>query len=167
MKGWVVSNKDSGSTKDRKPVRSAMPVTPDATFSKLLQLVRITQTGMRNIDRSHGLSGSQLWALWHISARPGLRISELAEAMQIHHSTASNMLDKLEDKALLRRERQVVDNRVVNLHLTDKGQELVRGVPGPLQGRLRNALQRVPGKTLDGLFVGLSRLLDEMSVVSE
>lgn len=165
MKGLAVSIKDSGSAKDKKAkaVGSAMAVSPDATFSKLLQLVRITQTGMRNIDRSHGLSGSQLWALWHISARPGLRISELAEAMQIHHSTASNMLDKLEDKALLRRERQVVDNRVVHLHLTDAGKELVRGVPGPLQGRLRNALQRVPGKTLDGLFVGLSSLLDEMS----
>ncbi len=167
MKGRVVSNKDSGNAKDKKVAGSALPVTPDATFSKLLQLVRITQTGMRNIDRSHGLSGSQLWALWHISARPGLRISELAEAMQIHHSTASNMLDKLEDRALLRRERQVLDNRVVHLHLTDKGQELVLGVPGPLQGRLRNALQRVPAKTLDGLFAGLSRLLDEMSVVSE
>jgi DNA-binding MarR family transcriptional regulator len=141
--------------------------TPDATFSKLLQLVRLTQNGMRNIDSSHGLSGSQFWALWHISARPGLRVSELAEAMQIHHSTASNMLDKLEHKRLLRRERQVADNRVVHLHLSDKGQELVRGVPGPLQGRLRNALQLIPPTALEGLFEGLTNLLDEMSAASK
>ena len=76
-------------------------VSPDETFAKVLQLVRTVQIGMQNIEGQHGLSGSQLWALWHVSARPGLRVSDLAVAMQVRHSTASNMLDKLEQRALI------------------------------------------------------------------
>ncbi len=136
---------------------------PDVAFSKILQLVRVVETGMQNIDPGHGLSGSQLWALWHVSARPGLRVSELADAMIIHHSTASNLLDKLETKGLIRRERQQTDSRVVCLSLTARGAALVKDIPGPLQGRLRNALQALPEEALVALSQGVGRVLEEMA----
>lgn len=136
---------------------------PDAAFSKILQLVRVVETGMQNIDPGHGLSGSQLWALWHISARPGLRVSELADAMIIHHSTASNLLDKLETKNLIRRARQQADSRVVCLSLTARGAALVKDISGPLQGRLRNALQALPEATLASLCEGVGHVLDMMT----
>lgn len=139
------------------------PNLPESTFAKLLQLVRTVQTGMQYIDQSHGLSGSQLWAVWQISAQPGLKVSELAEAMHIHHSTASNLLDKLEKRELLRRERQTDDSRVVRLHLTPAGKTIVKDIPGPLQGRLRGALKAVPSEVLAGLYQGLTAVLDSMS----
>jgi DNA-binding MarR family transcriptional regulator len=77
------------------------------------------RTACRTSTTRHGLSGSQLWALWQISARPGLRVSQLASALHIKPSTASNLLDKLELRQLVRRERRDTDNRVVRLHLTD------------------------------------------------
>lgn len=133
-----------------------------ATFSMLLQLVRTVQSGMQVIDQSHGLSGSQLWALWCISARPGLKVSELAEAMVIHHSTASNMLDKLERQGLMMRERQQDDSRVVRLKLTTAGAEIVSNTPGPLQGRMRQALQQMPEEVRAGLNLGLCTLLESL-----
>lgn len=135
---------------------------PDNTFVKVLQLVRTVQLGMQNIESQHGLSGSQLWALWHVSARPGLRVSDLAVAMQVRHSTASNMLDKLEQRALIQRQRQTDDTRVVRLYLTQIGQDVIRDVPGPLQGRLRNALQALPSLELIGLHRGLASLIDTL-----
>lgn len=137
-------------------------ISPDDAFSKVLQLVRTVQNGMQNIESPHGLSGSQLWALWHVSARPGLRVSDLAVGMQIRHSTASNMLDKLEQRSLIQRQRQSDDTRVVRLYLTPTGQEVIRSVPGPLQGRLRNALQNLPKDELLGLYRGLTCLIDSL-----
>ena len=96
-------------------------VCPEEAFIKLLQLVRTIQAGMQNVEGSHGLSGSQLWTLWLISAQPGLRVTELAEMQHIHPSTASNLLDKLETRGLVRRERRDTDSRVVRLYLTDAG----------------------------------------------
>lgn len=135
----------------------------EEAFGKLLQLVRTVQSGMRNIDASHGLSGSQVWALWQISVQPGLRVTELAEAQQLHPSTASNLLDKLETHGLVRRERRDADNRVVRLYLTDAGLELAKNLPGPLQGRLRQALRALPQAELAGLLNGVTSVLERMN----
>ncbi|MCF8200300.1 MAG: MarR family transcriptional regulator [Sulfuritalea sp.] len=136
--------------------------TAEEAFSKVLQLVRQVQVGMQNIDPSHGLSGSQLWALWHISAHPGQRVSELAATLHIHLSTASNLLDKLEARSLIRRERRDADNRVVRLYLAEPGLDLVKSIPGPMQGHLRRALRDVPAPVLEGLIEGVGAVLDLM-----
>lgn len=141
-------------------------VDADEVFSKVLRLVRTVQNGMQNIDRSHGLSGSQLWAIWQISAQPGQRVSELAEALHIHPSTASNLLDKLEARGFVRRERRDADNRVVRLYLAADGSNLVKAIPGPTQGLLRHALQQVSAPVLVGLHEGVTTLLDLMEKTS-
>ena len=162
---------NSSAADGSQPVRAAkadqrVPV-PDEAFGKLLQLVRTVQAGMQNIDDSHGLSGSQLWALWQISAQPGLRVSDLARALHIQPSTASNLLDKLELRSLMRRERCDADSRVVCLYLTDQGLGLVKEIPGPTQGRLRRALQAVPTPVLTGMIEGLSAVLEHMGETQE
>ena len=143
-------------------VSSVNGVKADAVFSRVLRLVRTVQTGMQNIDTRHGLSGSQLWALWQISAQPGQRVSELADALHIHPSTASNLLDKLERSGLVRRERRDIDNRVVRLYLSGAGLKLVKEIPGPMKGKLRQALQLLPAPILTGLFKGVTDVLDLM-----
>lgn len=135
----------------------------EETFSKLLQLVRTIQSGMQGIEGSHGLSGSQLWTLWQLSAQPGLRVTQLAVAQHIHPSTASNLLDKLEARGLVRRERRDADNRVVRLYLTETGHQLAKDIPGPLQGRLRHALKEMPSPELEALLKGVTSVLNTMS----
>lgn len=142
--------------------RGADSLVAEEAFSKVLQLVRQVQVGMQNIDPSHGLSGSQLWALWHISASPGQRVSELAATLHIHLSTASNLLDKLETRGLVRRERRDADNRVVRLYLSQSGDMLIKSVPGPMQGQLRRALREIPPPVLTGLIDGVSAVLGLM-----
>lgn len=138
-------------------------VCAEDAFNKLMQLVRALQAGMQNIEGSHGLSGSQLWTLWLLSAQPGLRVTELAEVQHIHPSTASNLLDKLEARELVRRKRGDTDNRVVRIYLTDAGLELAKNLPGPMQGRLRRALREVPMPVLDGLLKGVTAVLDSIN----
>ncbi|MCZ7654810.1 MAG: MarR family transcriptional regulator [Rhodocyclaceae bacterium] len=77
----------------------------EEVFAKILTIQRAMQSGMQAMDGSVGMSGSQLSAMWHISAAPGLRVTALAAAMCVQHSTASNLLDKLEKRGLIRRER--------------------------------------------------------------
>ncbi len=131
----------------------------EEAFQLILRLVRMVQSGMQSIDPSRGLSGSQLWALWQISAQPGLHVAELAKALHIHPSTASNLLDKLEARGLVRRERRDADNRLVRLYLTNAAINLVSDIPGPMQGRLRHQLRDVSEPVLKGLLEGLISVL--------
>lgn len=134
----------------------------EETFGDILRLFRVVQANMQSLEKQSGLSGAQLWALWQLSVTPGMKVSHLAESLFIHTSTASNLLDKLEKKAYLHRSRSPADSRVVFLHLTPEGEEVVRKLPGPLQGKLRNALQQMPAAKLDELRNGIVALLAQM-----
>ncbi len=120
-----------------------------------------------DIEARCGVSGAQLWALSEISKAPGLRVSELASALLVHQSTASNLLIRLEEKELIKRERASTDQRVVRLHLTEKGKDLLSRAPKPMIGLLPDALQRLPEDVLENLLGNMERLVSTMRIKDE
>lgn len=130
-------------------------------------VVRTIQAHSRWVEKQCGVSGVQLWAMWELFAAPGQKVSELSKALSIHQSTASNMLDKLEEKSLIRRDRSGPDQRVVQLFLTKKGSDLLSDAPRPAQGAVQDALKRMSDKELATLKTGLDALINHMSVSEE
>ena len=142
-----------------------------ATEQEVLHHFRIVVGAMREhfrtVEAITNVGGSQLWALSEIMKKPGMKVGELAEALSIHTSTASNLLDKLEKKELIRRERKDRDNRTVRLMLTEAGTAIVSGAPQPHEGLVRNALKNLPENALLELYRGLEQLAAEMKVTDE
>jgi len=129
---------------------------------KFRLIINATKRHYKWIEHQTGINGALVWAMWELNVAPGLRVSELADAMAIHQSTASNLLDKLEEKGLIERDRSTDDQRVVRLFLTRSGQQLIRRVPQPARGLLQEALFRIPAASLSTLNRVLDQLLEEM-----
>jgi len=55
-------------------------------------------------------------------------VAGLARMIQMGDASMSRMLDRLEEKDLVRRERSDTDRRVVNLHLTAKGRKVANRI---------------------------------------
>lgn len=125
---------------------------------------RSIQEHSRAIERRCGVSAAQLWALWELHARPGMRVSELSQAMSLHQSTASNLLDKMEAKGLVRRQRGGPDHRVVRLSLTQQGTDLLGAAPQPAQGALTNALHGLSDDVLSQLDASIAALVASMAI---
>ena len=119
------------------------------------------------VEKQCDVTGAQLWAMWELLVSPGLRVGDLSRAMTIHQSTASNLLDKLDKKGLLRRERGGPDQRVVRLYLTPAGLEVLNRAPRPAQGVLMEALGSLSDDALDGLGVHLAALVQELDLKDE
>ena len=136
-------------------------------LKKFRQIVSSAQQHFRKIEDQCGLSGAQLWALREIAGRPGQRVSDLAKAMSVHLSTASNLLDKLSKRKLVRRERNDRDQRIVRLFLSEEGLRIVANAPGPARGVLPEALNRLPDEALDRLNESLALLLDTIEIRDE
>jgi DNA-binding MarR family transcriptional regulator len=94
-----------------------------------------------------------------LNNRPGLKISELARALSVHLSTASNLVDRLEAKELVRRERNKQDQRIVRAFVTPKGRQLLRKAPKPTAGIIPDALNRMSLASLSNLNRNLGALL--------
>lgn len=71
------------------------------------------------------------------SLRPTIRT--ISERLCVQHHTTVALVDKLEARGLLRRERSTLDRREVLLRLTEDGAELLRG----LSAQHRQQLQTV------------------------
>lgn len=115
----------------------------DQQARNVVQPLRIVNRAMQEhsrwAERQCWVSAAQLWALLELAAQPGLRVSELSQALALHQSTTSNLLDKLEKKALVERQRGGPDQRVVQVYLSDAGQEIVARAPQPAQGAVSSA----------------------------
>ena len=112
-----------------------------------------------DVRRSGGISGSQLWALAEIAGRDGMTVNALAERMALHQSTASNLVNALVERKLIRRLRDGSDQRIVHLHVTTEGRRLLLQVPGPHCGLLVDGLRRLDDEALDSLRDALDVLV--------
>lgn len=118
------------------------------------------------VEKACGVSGAQIWAMAALRQTPGMKVSELAQALSIHASTASNLLDKIEKSGLIRRERNSVDQRVVQLYLTAAGEKALENAPQPLTGILTHALGQLPDDALARLNQDLAVLIAHMGAVN-
>ena len=73
-----------------------------------------------------GVTRAQWKALAWIGRQPGLRQVELAEHCEIEPITLCRIIDRLEDAGLVERRRDPADRRAWSLHLTGKGEPLVK-----------------------------------------
>ena len=74
-----------------------------------------------------GLNPEQYEALLAIKAFPAkdLTISQLSERLQVKHHSAVNIVDRLVERKLIRRQPGKQDRRERHLELTSKGEKLI------------------------------------------
>ena len=116
----------------------------------------------RAVETKAGISGAQLWALSVVHANPGIGVGDLARAMDIHQSTASNLLRALLEKNLVVAERGDEDRRAVQLQCTARAAKVLAKAPGPFSGVLPEALGRLDQRTLARLDRDLGALISEL-----
>ena len=125
---------------------------------------RSVQKHNQLIEDQCGVGGVQMWALWEIDRAGKLKISEIAQKLSIHQSTASNLLDKLEKQQFIRRERNDPDQRIVRVSLTESGKHLLATSPPVARNLILDALMELPEETLSQLAHGMDALVRNLKV---
>lgn len=125
-------------------------------------IVKSIRRHYRDVERRAGVKGAQLWALAQVAEKPGSKVGDLAKALAVHQSTASNLLRVLERQGLVTRERQARDQREVRLFATKKGLKVLKGAPRPFVGVLQQALSELPAARLHALHVELAHVITAM-----
>lgn len=145
-----------------------MPLTPEA--AQVLRQFRIVfnavKTHFQQVERRVGVGGSQVWALSLVASHPGMGVGALAQAMDIHQSTASNLVKALTQRGLLETDRDDRDRRAVRLQLTEAGRELLDQAPAPWAGVLPDALTQLDRDTLKRLDQDLAQLIQLLALES-
>lgn len=131
-----------------RPARQAAASDAAEVVNNLRRLFKAIHEYSKAVLRNTGLSGPQLWALTVLDLEPALSLGELAERLFAHPSTVSGIVDRLEERGAVSRDRDPADGRGVLLRLTPRGRRLARTSPPPVQVGLRQALERLPALQL-------------------
>lgn len=142
---------------------SPAPGAGDPAAQRVLRQFRIifnaVKTHFRQVEHEAGVGGAQLWALAAIERAPGIGASALARALDVHQSTASNLVRGLVERGLVSAGREGADRRNLSLRLLPAGREVLARAPQPFAGVLPAALAGLDEPTLQRLEQDLARLI--------
>lgn len=142
------------------------PETLDSPHGQAAQVLRqfrvvfnAVRTHFQQVEKCVGISGAQVWVLNVIKNAPGIGVNKLAQAMDIHQSTASNLIRQLVKNGHVRTVKSSTDRRGIHLYIEPLGLELLSKAPGPYEGLLPNALRQLSPETLASLQRDLGELM--------
>lgn len=136
--------------------------------SRVLRQFRLIFNTVRrhfqSMEKQSGMGGAQTWALSLVAQHPGLGVTDLAGRMDVHQSTASNLVRSLIKSGYVHSEKSAQDKRVVELYVMPEGLKLLRKIRGPFSGVLPHALQAIDEITLLQLESNLAVLINQLEV---
>lgn len=119
-------------------------------------LVRQVDTRMQPLE----LTAMQWEPLLLLAKGRADTVAGLARECTMDCGAMTRMLDRLEQKQLVQRQRSGTDRRVVNLALTDKGRDAAAAIPPVVRDELARHLQDFSGQEIGLLTNMLQRMLD-------
>jgi len=130
--------------------------------TRLLQGVGQRQS--REFVRKYRITGQQLGALRIVAMSPGISLGDLSEKLFLHISSVSGIVDRLEKRGYVSRERNGEDRRVVHLNVTADGRRVIKRTPLAGMGLVIHTIDRLSATQLTDILRGLRLLLKVMGV---
>lgn len=146
----------------------------DQVLVALRRVIRATDLHSKHLAKTSGLTAPQILLLQTIRNRGEVTIGQLAEEMSLSQATVTTILDRLEKRGLVYRERSKEDKRKVHAYLTELAAETLKTAPMPLQDQFArqfkdlhdweqtmiiSSLQRV-AQMMDAQHIDASPVLD-------
>jgi DNA-binding MarR family transcriptional regulator len=143
----------------------------------LISLRRVTRAidlHSKHLMKTAGLTAPQMLIMQTLRDQGDAIISSIAAQVNLSQATVTSIIDRLEKRGLVVRERSTQDKRKVYACLTEQGAELIRNAPTPLQDyfvrqfsdlhdweqtQLISSLQRV-AQMMDAQHIDAAPLLD-------
>jgi DNA-binding MarR family transcriptional regulator len=136
-----------------------MPV-QDRIFVALLQTADALSQEAEQLLKAAGLTGTQYNVLRILrgSEPEGLPCSGIGDRMISHDPDMTRLLDRMEKRGLITRERQTEDRRVVKTRITPQALSLLKTLDQPIHELHKRQFRHIPGARLKIL----GQLLEEV-----
>jgi len=122
------------------------------------RIVRAAEFASRDLARTTGLTPSQLIVLQIVAREGEPGAGAIAEAARLSQATVTALLDKLEARGLVLRNRGSQDRRRVSVELTAEGRRALADMPDVLQDRFAARFDKLADWEQASIIAGLERV---------
>lgn len=134
----------------------------DRILDSLRRIIRAVDLYSRYLALRYSLTGPQLVCVRHLLRNGSTAPGTLARRVSLSPATITGIIDRLEKRGLITRERSVEDKRKVEIALTDKGREIAAQMPPPLHETFARRLNELPLAEQQEIDRVLAKIVDMM-----
>lgn len=132
----------------------------DDALVALRQILRATELNSRLLAKESGLSTSQLIVLQTVVRESKVTPGSVAQAVSLSQATVTALVDKLEQRGLVQRQRDTEDRRRVWIEPTDGGRATAGAAPDLLQDRFQTRFKRLKDWEQSMVVTALERITE-------
>jgi DNA-binding MarR family transcriptional regulator len=81
-------------------------------------------------------------------------MTQLAEALDVSQASATGIVDRMEQRGLVSRQRDDEDRRVTRVHLTERGRQVIERLGAERRDRLSKLLDQLTDEELQAFLIG-------------
>jgi DNA-binding MarR family transcriptional regulator len=135
----------------------------EEAFLNLARTFEFLQQRIADLLKQFQLTPTQynLLRILRGAGEAGVTCSQAAERMLTPDPDMTRLLDRMETRKLIQRERSVQDRRIVITRITQEGLNLAAAIEAPLQTLFRRLLGRLGDRKLTALIETLELLREE------
>jgi DNA-binding MarR family transcriptional regulator len=143
-----------------RSVRTPIPL-EDQVFVTLQRAADALARQAERLVKSQGLTPAQYNVLRILrGAEPeGLACSDVSDRMISHDPDITRLLDRMEKRGLITRQRQKDDRRVVKTRITPEGLDLLKALDQPIRDLHKRQFRYFPAARLKALAEMLDQIL--------
>lgn len=131
-------------------------------LSAIRRIIHSVDLYSRELAAKTRITAPQLVCLITLAERGAMTATTISREVFLSPSTVVGILDRLEEKGFVKRERMSKDRRVVTVSITEEGRKLAGAAPSPLQNRLTEALGVLPLPEQIAIAKSLERVVNLM-----
>ena len=105
----------------------------DEVLIAIRRIIQSIDLHSRDLVRQFGLTGPQLIVLQEVSRLEEVSVGEIAKAISLGQATVTGILERLENRGLIIKQRSKNDKRRVLVQATSASKQLLKKAPPPMQ----------------------------------
>jgi MarR family transcriptional regulator, organic hydroperoxide resistance regulator len=152
----------AGVTFTKPPKRPRQSIEARVFVALLIAADRLSQQA-EQLMKGHSLTSTQYNVLRILrGAEPaGLPCNRISDRMISHDPDMTRLLDRMEKRGLITRERQADDRRVVKTRITAAGLDILKKLDAPIQELHRRQFRNLAAARLKNLATALEEVIPE------
>ncbi|MBW1699138.1 MAG: MarR family transcriptional regulator [Deltaproteobacteria bacterium] len=128
------------------------------------KLVRAVYLDAQQMSKHFGLTGPQSAVLRLLFSQGAMSSAEISRQLYVTPSNVTGIIDRLEKKGLVERNRKDGDRRVALITLTEAGRQLSRTLPDPIEKKFISQLADLEPEHVQLLAVAMKQILNLIDI---
>jgi DNA-binding MarR family transcriptional regulator len=141
-----------------QPDRESLDAVAEGVVTALRRIMHRVELHSRALMAQCGLTGPQLAVLGQLARGEAVSIGDLTRRVHVSQATVTGILDRLQARGLVTRERSTEDRRRVHVRLTPAARALVAEAPPTLQAHFLEAFENLADWERTQILASLQRV---------